>query len=152
MRAGLVAGLAVMLAGSASAQSPREWTEDEQAVIDAASTGPVNIHEDFAGWEAGYHADWSIWRLGNDTVRDRDPHMDLVRDFVGSGAVVESFALEPVDVLVRGDVALLRYNAVETIRNADGEVREVTFSSATVFVREGGEWLALASNLSPVSD
>ena len=125
----------------------REWTPRQQEVIDAASRGPVGIEKDFEAWEAGYHEDWSYWRVGADEIRPRDEHMRLVREYIGGGHRVLGFELEPVDVIVRGSTALLRYNATERIEEADGTERTVRFSSASVFVEEEGTWLCLASNL-----
>jgi ketosteroid isomerase-like protein len=141
-----VFALAVWSAAGLSDPMP-EWTADQQAVIDAASTGPVHIHEDFDSWADNYHPDWTVWRMGVDQARAREPHMDLVRDFVATGAVVTDYELTPVDVLVRGDTAVLRYNAREHIRNGDGTGRVVEYSSVTVYAREDGQWLAIASNL-----
>lgn len=116
-------------------------------MIAAASAGPVGIGSDFERWERGFHPDWTYWRLGADAVRPRQEHMDRVRGVVASGTRVTAYVLTPVDVIVRGDVALLRYNAEETLQAADGSERVVRYSSVAMYVNEGGRWQALASSL-----
>ena len=130
-----------------AAAETRAWSAAQQEVIDAASRGPVGIETDFEGWASGYHEEWSYWRVGAPAIRPRSEHMRLVREYLGGGHTIEGFELEPVDVVVRGDVALLRYNATERIREADGTERTVRFSSASMFVREEGRWVCLATNI-----
>jgi len=141
----LAAGGSVGL--SDASDSEPSWSDEQQEVIDAASRGPVGIEEDFDGWAAGYHAEWSYWRLGADSTRPRGEHMGLVRDYLGEGNRVVGFEIEALDVIVRGDVAMLRYNAVETIEEADGAKRVVCFSSASMYEKVDGRWLCLATNI-----
>lgn len=130
------------------AENPKErWTVEEQAVIDTVSKGPVGIEDNFDAWADGYAADWSYWRLGAPDIRERDAHMQLVREYIDGGARVVGFEMTPVDVIVHGDAALLRLNAVETIIEADGETNEVRYSSAVFLIKEDGEWRLAASNL-----
>lgn len=130
------------------AEDPKERsTVEEQAVIDAVSKGPVGIEDDFDAWADGYAADWSYWRLGAPNIRERDAHIQLVREYIDGGARVVGFEMTPVDVIVHGDAALLRLNAVETIIEAEGGTNEVRYSSAAFLIKEGGEWRLVASNL-----
>lgn len=142
----LLVVLLPLVAVTAAADS-REWSPRQREVLDAASRGPIGIEDDFEGWASGYHEDWSYWQLGASANRDRATHMSLVREYVGEGHRIAGFELEPVDVVIRGDVALLRYNALERIEEADGEKREVRFSSAALYVEEDGRWLCLATNI-----
>ena len=146
-------GVLVLLAtvAPAVAQTPH-WTPEQQAVIDAASQGPVGIESDFEGWAAGYHRDWSYWRLGSDTTRPREEHLRLVRDYIGEGNKVTGFELEPVDVIVEGTVALLRLNATETIEQADGATRVARYSAASLWVLEGDGWTCRATNILHLPD
>jgi hypothetical protein len=149
----LVPTLLVPLVGALAAtqvsgqEPPAAWTAEQLAVIDAASTGPVGIENDFDRWERGYQPAWTYWRLGADEVRDRETHMGLVRDVVAAGNRVLSFELTPVDVIVRGDIAILRYNAVETLETPDGGTQAVRYSSAALYERSDEVWRALATNI-----
>ena len=128
-------------------EAPLTWTPEQQAVIEAASVGPVGIEDDFDRWEDGFLPAWSYWRVGTEETRARATHMGLVRDVVAAGNRIERFELVPVDVIVRGDVALLRYNAVETLRQPDGETRVIRYSSADLYAKEQGVWRTLATNI-----
>ena len=153
---GIATCLLITLSSVAGAQETApDWTTEQQAVIDALSSGPVGIGESekaSAAWESGYHPDWTYWRLGTSETRPRDEHMGLVRDYVGAGNRVVGFELEPVDVIVRGDTALVRLNATETIEQADGRTRVARYSSAAMLVREQGRWLLLATNILHLPD
>lgn len=142
------------LGPSAEGQETPSWTDEQREVIDALSGGPIGIEEEnvFEQWASGYAPAWTYWRLGTDTTRGREEHMRLVRDYVGEGNHVVGFELEPVDVIVRGDTAIARLNATETIELADGGTRVARYSSVAVLVRERGRWLLLASNLLHLPD
>lgn len=124
-----------------------DWTPEQQAVIDALKNGPVGIESDFDAWAAGYAADWTYWRVGDDHTRGRDEHMALVHEYVDAGNRPKAFELEPIDVIIRGDVALLRLIATEELQEANGDERVVRYASAAMLVREDGRWTMLATNI-----
>ena len=134
-------------ASGAAQTDNRDWSPEERAVIEAASVGPVGIETDFDRWERTYHSSWTYWRMGSDAVRSKDDHMELVRGVVEAGTRVTEFQLTPVDVIVRGDTALLRYNAEETLVGPEGETRVVRYSAVSLYALEDGRWLVIASNL-----
>jgi ketosteroid isomerase-like protein len=146
-----LAAVLLMCSGGArdtAAQTGHDgWSEAQQEVIDAALAGPVGLESDFEGWAGGYSAEWTYWRIGDPEVRDRATHMGLVRGVIEGGNRVVAFEAEPMDVVVRGDVALIRLNAVETLASPEGERRTVRYSTATMYVREYGRWRALATNI-----
>jgi ketosteroid isomerase-like protein len=126
---------------------PADWTPEQQAVIDAVKQGPVGIESDFDSWADGYADAWTYWRVGDPAVRPRGEHMALVREYIDAGNRPTAFDLEPVDVIVRGDVALLRLIATEELRSAEGEERVVRYASAAMLVNEDGRWKMLATNI-----
>ena len=143
----LVLALICVPASGAAQTDDGDWSPEERAVIEAARVGPVGIETDFDGWERGYASSWTYWRMGADEVRPKSAHMDLVRGVLEEGNRVTAFELHPVDVIVRGDTAMLRYNAEETLVDRDGESRVIHYSAVSLYGREDGEWLLLASNL-----
>jgi hypothetical protein len=78
--------------------------------------------------------------------------MALVRDFVDAGNRVTAFDLKPVDVIIRGDVAMLRLIATETFENVEGETNSVRYASATMLTRDDGRWVVLATNIVYIED
>lgn len=128
-------------------QPSHSWSADQQAVIDAARNGPMGIETDFDAWARGYHDDWSYWRVGESNTRARSDHMTLVKDYIDAGNRPIDFQMEPVDVIVRGDAALLRLIATETLESPEGERRVVRYASATMMSRHEGHWQILATNI-----
>jgi len=128
------------------------FTPQQQAVIDAVKNGPVGIESDFDAWADGYAEDWTYWRVGAKDTRARGEHMRLVRDFVEAGNRVTAFHLDPVDVVIRGDVAMLRFIATETFVDVDGETSAVRYASATLLTREEGRWSVFATNIIYLDD
>ena len=141
-----IAMAAAGLAAEAAAENIR-WSAEQQAVIDAVEKGPMGIEADFDAWAEGYADAWTYWRVGDAEVRPRDEHMALVRDYIDAGNRPTDFELDPVDVIIRGDVALLRIIATEKLESAAGEERVVRYATATMLVREDGEWRNLATNI-----
>ena len=143
----IVAVLVGLIIPTGAEAADLKRTAEEQAVIDAVKDGPVGIETDFDAWAQGYAEDWSYWRVGDPEIRARDEHMALVRDFIDKGNRPTAFALEPVDILIRGDIALLRLIAEETLLSPSGEERVVRYASASVLTREDGVWQVLATNI-----
>ena len=149
----LLVGL-TLLPGTGMAADPgkTDFTPEQQAVIDAVKNGPVGIESDFDAWADGYARDWTYWRLGAKETRPRGTHMALVRDFVEAGNRVTGFELEPVDVVIRGDIAMLRLIATETFVSTAGETSAVRYASASMLTREEGRWKVLATNILYLDD
>lgn len=131
----------------AAQEASPEWTPEQREVIESMQRGPVGIENDFDGWASGYAPTWTYWRLGDDAIRAREPHMALVRDFLAQGNGVVGFRLFPVDVQLLGDVALVRANAEEDVRDPEGATRTIRYSTFTVLRRLEGAWRIHASNL-----
>ena len=51
-----------------------------------------------------------------------------------------------------GDVAILTYNFVGVIQNADGETEPMLAKSTRVYVKQGGEWKMVHANFAPFAD
>ena len=149
----LMLGLSLLARpGMAADAETAGFTPEQQAVIDAVKKGPVGIESDFDAWADGYADDWTYWRIGAKNVRPRGEHMTLVRDFVDAGNRVIGFDLEPVDVVIRGDVAMLRLIATETFVSVEGETSSVRYASAAMLTREDGRWKILATNIVYLDD
>lgn len=143
--------LSVLFAAGAAAE-PQEWTLEQQAVIDAVSNGPLGTETDFDSWANGYSGDWTYWRVGDRTLRPRETHMALVREYIDAGNKPTAFDLEPIDVVIRGNVAMLRLIATETLLGHEGDTRVVRYASATMLTREDGRWKTLATNIVYIDD
>lgn len=123
-------------------------TDARSQIIDLMQNGPLNIGVDTAAWERNFHPEWTVWFAGSETPRARADHMPAVYAYVESGAVVTGYELDVVSLDVFGAVAQIRYNAVETIREGDGNLRVVPYSGTDVLVFEDGRWWIRSSSLS----
>ena len=148
MRKSILSGLflAILIPVLAHAESDR--TDDRAAILAMMERGSVGIGADFEAWARNFHPDWTIWMAGSEAAREREAHMALVRDYLAQGAEVEAYELDLVRLNIYGDQAVLDYNAVETIREADGGLRIVRYSATAVLVREAGRWLIRTTSLS----
>ena len=146
--------LAVALLSSAlpSLATASDWSMEQQEIVDLLSNGPLGIETDFAAWEDEFHPDWTVWFTGQAEVRAKTPHMQAVRAYIEGGAKVVSFEAEFADVTIIGDTALARFNATESLQNADGSARIVRFSSTDYLVRVDGDWKVKATTVAFLPD
>jgi ketosteroid isomerase-like protein len=54
-------------------------------------------------------------------------------------------------VQVYGDVAILSYNYIASVRDKDGKVRPAMAKSSRVYVKQGGQWMLVHANFAPVT-
>lgn len=145
--ASVVLGLA--MGGAARAQAAPEilWTPAQQEIIALLGDGAMGIESGFEAWEAEFHDDWTVWFAGQPAVRAKAPHMAQVRDYIGGGARVVDYRADFADIAILGDTALARYNAVETLREADGTTRVVRYAGTAFLVRVDGDWKIRATTV-----
>ncbi len=55
------------------------------------------------------------------------------------------------EVQVYGDVAVLSYNSIASVRNNDGKVSPAMAKSTRVYVKRGGSWMLVHANFAPVT-
>jgi ketosteroid isomerase-like protein len=127
--------------------SEQDWSADQQAIADLLSNGPVGIETDFEAWASEYHEDWTVWFAGQAEARAKVPHMKLVRDYIEGGARVVSYEAEFADITVLGDTALARFNATESLMEADGSPRTVRYAGTDYLVRVDGVWKVRATTV-----
>lgn len=131
----------------------KDWTPDQQAIIDLLKDGPVGIETNFDAWEDEFHEDWTVWFVGQDKARTKAPHMEAVRDYVlVRGARVVSYEAYFSDIVVNGDTALARFNAVETLTQPDGSPRVVKYASTDYLVRDGNHWKIRTTTIAHLPD
>ncbi len=67
------------------------------------------------------------------------------------GAEVLAADMANPKVQVYGNVAILTYNFIGTIKNRDGGVEPQLAKSTRVYVKKGGEWMLVHANFAPVN-
>ncbi|WP_273184511.1 DUF4440 domain-containing protein [Hyphomonas adhaerens] len=73
--------------------------------------------------------------------------MQLVRDYIEGGARVVSYEAAFADITVLGDTALARFNATESLLEADGSPRTVRYAGTDYLVRVDGTWKVRATTV-----
>lgn len=134
-----VAVAALMIVG-AEANDENHWTPEQQEIIALLENGPMGIETDFEAWENEFHDDWTVWFVGQPEASAKPGHMKRVRAYIGGGAKVISYTAQFADIVINGDTALARFNAIEKLENADGSPRTVRYASTDYLVRVDGEW------------
>ncbi|WP_375210514.1 nuclear transport factor 2 family protein [Hyphomonas jannaschiana] len=149
-----IAGLSatLTLATLPALASEQDWSADQQAIADLLSNGPMGIETDFEAWASEYHDDWTVWFAGQAEPRAKAPHMQLVRDYIDGGASVVSYEAEFADITVLGDTALARFNATESLMEADGSPRTVRYAGTDYLVRVEGTWKVRATTVAFLPD
>jgi ketosteroid isomerase-like protein len=145
--AGLAALFVLGAASLPALASEQDWSADQQAIANLLSNGPMGIETDFEAWASEYHDDWTVWFAGQAEPRAKDPHMQLVRDYIDGGARVVSYEAEFADIAVLGDTALARFNATESLMEADGSPRTVRYAGTDYLVRVDGAWKVRATTV-----
>jgi ketosteroid isomerase-like protein len=69
----------------------------------------------------------------------------------GGGAMLAGEMTNP-KVQAYGDVAVLTYNFVGVVKDADGETEPMLAKSTRVYVKQNGEWKLVHANFAPVGD
>ena len=127
--------------------------DDYKSIVNLLKDGPVGIETDFDAWEDEFHEDWTVWFVGQDKARAKAPHMEAVRDYVlVRGAKVVSYEAYFSDIVVNGDTALVRFNAVETLTQPDGSPRVVKYASTDYLVRENDQWKIRTTTIAHLPD
>ena len=71
-------------------------------------------------------------------------------NFSGSDTLITAeMANEKVQVY--GDVAILSYNYIASVKNKDGKVTPAMAKSTRVYVKQGGQWMLVHANFAPVT-
>ncbi len=66
------------------------------------------------------------------------------------GAEVLAADMANPRVQVYGNVAILTYNFIGTIKNKDGKIKPRLSKSTRVYVKKGGEWMLVHANFAPL--
>ena len=120
--------------------SAQKWSAEQQEIISILENGPMGIETDFEAWEDEFHLDWTVWFPGQTSARAKKPHMDDVRNYIERGAKIISYEADFADIIVFGETAVARFNAIETIKEPDSKIRIVYYGSTDYLIRVGDTW------------
>lgn len=143
-------GVVALVATPALAQSNQQVADQVIALAKAqwaaemANASPAEILKDVADEYTEFSADYPT-RLDGKAIQMRMSE-------AYSTAAARPVAAEMVNpkVQVYGNVAILSYNYVGLMRNADGEVSPSLAKSTRVYANQGGAWKLVHANFAPV--
>ena len=130
----ILGGLAILLASVAALPA-------QTAKPAAASNKQVQVADDYTVFEGAFP-----------TRIDGKATMQHIVDgnFSGSDTLITAeMANEKVQVY--GDVAILSYNYIASVKNKDGKVTPAMAKSTRVYVKQGGQWMLVHANFAPVT-
>ncbi len=84
-------------------------------------------------WKAGIHEDYIIWQNHKLFPRKKDIYADIL-----FGIRLKSYKLEPVEISISGNLALVMYSWTFTTKRGSS----LSARSTIIFVKQDGKWLA----------
>ena len=143
MRRTLIPLLAAMVVLPAVVRA-QDWSAEQKAVWDREVSCVQN--RTIAGFESCFHEDFVGWG-SNSTVpttkADRRPFFE--RSFATEDLVFSN--VKPLNITVRGDMAVILYIATFTTKNkTTGEETTTTERWTDIMLRDGGRWAWIADH------
>jgi hypothetical protein len=150
VRLGRVLSLAILwpalTAPSAAAQS---WTPQQRAVLDRINACHQILMERNPQAELEcYHRDFVGWRNSMPATRDyAHIRMEIERNASDPNAArVIAVSIQPLAVLVQGNVAIVHYYSYISTRTSAGVMTEQRSRWTDILLNEGGRWAWIADH------
>ena len=156
----ILAGLGVLLGAGAivlaQAAKPAPTASNKQAADEVIALTRAHwaaeMKKDAAAWGKNVADEYTVFEGAFPTRIDGKAMMQHIVDgnFSGSDTLITAeMANEKVQVY--GDVAILSYNYIASIKNKDGKVSPAMAKSSRVYVKQGGQWMLVHANFAPVT-
>ena len=155
----ILGGLVILLASVAAlpAQTAKPAAASNKQVADEVialtrAHWAAEMKKDAAAWGKNVADDYTVFEGAFPTRIDGKATMQHVVDgnFSGSDTLITAeMANEKVQVY--GDVAILSYNYIASVKNKDGKVTPAMAKSTRVYVKQGGQWMLVHANFAPVT-
>ena len=159
MRRRILGGLGVLIASIVPvlAQTARPAAASHKQVADelialTRAHWAAEMKKDVAAWGKNVAEEYTVFEGAFPTRIDGKAMMQHIVDgnFSGSDTLITAeMANEKVQVY--GDVAILSYNYIASIKNKDGKVSPAMAKSTRVYVKQGGQWMLVHANFAPVT-
>lgn len=112
----------------------------------------AEMKKDVAAWGRNVADDYTVFEGAFPTRIDGKAMMARIAEgnFSSSDTLITAeMANEKVQVY--GDVAILSYNYIASVRNKDGKVTPAMAKSSRVYVKRAGQWMLVHANFAPVT-
>jgi ketosteroid isomerase-like protein len=155
----ILGGLAIVLASTLSvraqtskpAAASNKQAADEVIALTRAHWA-AEMKKDAAAWAKNVAEEYTVFEGAYPTRIDGKAMMQHIVDgnFSSSDTLITAeMANEKVQVY--GDVAVLSYNYIASVKNKDGKVAPAMAKSTRVYVKQGGQWMLVHANFAPVT-
>jgi ketosteroid isomerase-like protein len=152
----VVACLGVLIASSVvslaqTAGSSQKQAADEVIALTRAHWA-AEMKKDVAAWGKNVAPEYTVFEGAFPTRIDGKAMMARIAEgnFSSSDTLITAeMANEKVQVY--GDVAILSYNYIASVKDKDGKVRPGMAKSSRVYVKQGGQWMLVHANFAPVT-
>ena len=147
----LGAGAIVLAQAAKPASASNKPVADEVIALTRAHWA-AEMKKDAAAWGKNVADEYTVFEGAFPTRIDGKAMMQHIVDgnFSGSDTLITAeMANEKVQVY--GDVAILSYNYIASIKNKDGKVSPAMAKSTRVYVKQGGQWMLVHANFAPVT-
>ncbi len=157
MKHRILGALGIFLAGSgaafaqAAAAGSNKQAADEVIALTRAHWA-AEMKKDVAAWGKNVADDYTVFEGAFPTRIDGKAMMARIAEgnFSSSDTLITAeMANEKVQVY--GDVAILSYNYIASVRNKEGKVTPAMAKSSRVYVKRGGQWMLVHANFAPVT-
>lgn len=148
----LIASGTVLLAQTSKPAAASNKQAADEVIALTRAHWAAEMKKDAAAWGKNVADDYTVFEGAYPTRIDGKATMQHVVDgnFSGTDTLITAeMANEKVQVY--GDVAILSYNYIASIRNKDGKVSPAMAKSTRVYVRQGGQWMLVHANFAPVT-
>ncbi len=150
MKVRILSVLAIFAASVLPAADPQQAAAEVIALTRAHWA--AEMRKDAAAWGQNVADEYTVFEGAYPTRIDGKATMQHVVDgnFSGSDTLVTAeMANEKVQVY--GDVAILSYNYIASVRSKEGKVSPAMAKSTRVYVKQGGRWMLVHANFAPVT-
>jgi ketosteroid isomerase-like protein len=140
-----------LLAQAAKPAASNKQVADELIALTRAHWA-AEMKKDVAAWGKNVAEDYTVFEGAFPTRIDGKAMMARIAEgnFSSSDTLITAeMANEKVQVY--GDVAILSYNYIASVRDKDGKVRPAMAKSSRVYVKQGGQWMLVHANFAPVT-
>ena len=126
---------------------PQDKTTEQQLISLKREIGKAYVRRDLAALERIYADDYTV----TDSVGAKSGKAQEIERMKSGSVVYESTSYDDVTVRIYGDVAIVAGRGTVKGRGKDGAFHRQYFST-NVFVKERGQWRAVAAHISGVKD
>jgi ketosteroid isomerase-like protein len=147
----LGSSVAVLAQAAKPAAASNKQVADELIALTRAHWA-AEMKKDVAAWGKNVAEEYTVFEGAFPTRIDGKAMMGRIAEgnFSSSDTLITAeMANEKVQVY--GDVAVLSYNYIATVRNKDGKVSPAMAKSTRVYAKQGGQWMLVHANFAPVT-